>query len=116
MSHLPIAQHPAGMIECPMDTSTKPFDAQSALDFARIEKAIRYLTLHAEDQPDLNQIAREVGLSEYHFQRLFTRWAGISPKKFLQYLTLNLHHLFLAHATHLSDRRGEKYSITHYQE
>jgi AraC family transcriptional regulator of adaptative response/methylated-DNA-[protein]-cysteine methyltransferase len=41
---------------------------------------------HHLNQPDLATVAQHVHLSEYHFQRLFTRWAGISPKRFLQYL------------------------------
>jgi len=61
---------------------------QRSLDYLRIEKAISFLQSNYTRQPDLQEIARSVHLSEYHFQRLFTRWAGISPKKFLQYLTL----------------------------
>jgi AraC family transcriptional regulator, regulatory protein of adaptative response / methylated-DNA-[protein]-cysteine methyltransferase len=56
-------------------------------DYTRIEEAIRYLEVNSDQQPDLQEIAAHIGLSEYHFQRLFTRWAGISPKRFLQYLT-----------------------------
>jgi AraC family transcriptional regulator of adaptative response/methylated-DNA-[protein]-cysteine methyltransferase len=56
-------------------------------DYARIERAIRYLDLHRHTQPALGDVARHVGLSESHFQRLFTRWAGISPKRFLQHQT-----------------------------
>jgi AraC family transcriptional regulator of adaptative response/methylated-DNA-[protein]-cysteine methyltransferase len=56
-------------------------------DYARIEKAIGYLDRHFRRQPALKDVARFVGLSEYHFHRLFTRWAGISPKRFLQFLT-----------------------------
>jgi AraC family transcriptional regulator of adaptative response/methylated-DNA-[protein]-cysteine methyltransferase len=52
-----------------------------------IEQAIRYLDEHAKDQPELKDVAASVHLSEYHFQRLFTRWVGVSPKRFLQYLT-----------------------------
>lgn len=59
-----------------------------ASDYGRIEKALTYLTEHADEQPDLDQVAAKMGLSPFHFQRLFTRWAGVSPKKFLQYLTL----------------------------
>jgi len=61
---------------------------QQSLDYLRIEKAISFLQLNYTRQPDLQEVARCVHLSEYHFQRLFTRWAGISPKRFLQYLTL----------------------------
>jgi AraC family transcriptional regulator of adaptative response/methylated-DNA-[protein]-cysteine methyltransferase len=61
---------------------------QGSLDYLRIEKAISFLQSNYTRQPDLQEVARSVHLSEYHFQRLFTRWAGISPKKFIQYLTL----------------------------
>lgn len=60
---------------------------QAADDYDRIEQAIRYLETHFRDQPDLNEVAENINLSEYHFQRLFSRWVGISPKRFLQYLT-----------------------------
>ncbi len=56
-------------------------------DYERIERIILYLEDHFRDQPDLATVAGQVGLSEYHMQRLFRRWAGISPKRFLQYLT-----------------------------
>ncbi len=56
-------------------------------DYARIEKTIRYLEANFRTQPSLAAVAAQVHLSEYHFQRLFRRWAGISPKRFLQVLT-----------------------------
>jgi len=56
-------------------------------DYDRIAGAIRYLEAHWRDQPSLADVARHVGLSESHFQRLFTRWVGISPKRFLQQAT-----------------------------
>lgn len=52
-----------------------------------IEQAIQYIEANVQNQPDLAEIASAVGMSEYHFQRLFTRWAGISPKRFMQFLT-----------------------------
>lgn len=58
-----------------------------ASDYSRIASAIEYLGEHKEEQPPLADVARAVGLSEFHFQRLFRRWAGISPKRFLQFLT-----------------------------
>jgi AraC family transcriptional regulator, regulatory protein of adaptative response / methylated-DNA-[protein]-cysteine methyltransferase len=61
---------------------------QAELDYRRIEKAIHYLGQNHRSQPSLEKIAAHIHMSPYHFQRLFTRWAGISPKKFLQYLTL----------------------------
>ncbi|MBN2387324.1 MAG: methylated-DNA--[protein]-cysteine S-methyltransferase [Anaerolineales bacterium] len=60
---------------------------QPSEDYRRVEQAILYLERNARRQPDLAEVAAHVGLSEYHFQRLFSRWAGISPKRFLQYLT-----------------------------
>jgi AraC family transcriptional regulator, regulatory protein of adaptative response / methylated-DNA-[protein]-cysteine methyltransferase len=57
------------------------------LDYARVEKAIRYLDENFRRQPELAEVAGAVGLSEYHFQRLFRRWAGVTPKRFLQFLT-----------------------------
>lgn len=60
---------------------------QSSEDYLRIEQAILYLENHFKDQPNLDEVAANVGLSEYHFQRLFTRWAGVSPKRFLQFVT-----------------------------
>ena len=56
-------------------------------DYLRIEQAILYLENHYKDQPGLEEVAANIGLSEYHFQRVFTRWAGVSPKRFLQFLT-----------------------------
>jgi AraC family transcriptional regulator of adaptative response/methylated-DNA-[protein]-cysteine methyltransferase len=56
-------------------------------DYQRIEQAIRFLEANFQRQPELSEIAASVHLSEYHFQRLFTRWVGISPKRYLQYLT-----------------------------
>jgi len=66
-----------------MDTNLK----QLSDDYQRIEQAILYLEEHYKEQPSLEDVAASVGLSEYHFQRLFTRWAGVSPKRFLQFLT-----------------------------
>jgi AraC family transcriptional regulator of adaptative response/methylated-DNA-[protein]-cysteine methyltransferase len=61
--------------------------AQLARDYEKIERVIDYLGGHFRRQPDLAEMAQHVGLSEFHFQRLFARWVGISPKRFLQYLT-----------------------------
>ena len=68
-----------------MNIQTNP--RQSSEDYVRIEQAILYLENHYRDQPELGDVAANIGLSEYHFQRLFTRWAGVSPKRFLQFLT-----------------------------
>ncbi len=58
-----------------------------AKQYAVVAKAISYIRTHAQHQPDLKQIAEKIGLSEFHLQRTFTEWAGVSPKRFLQYLT-----------------------------
>ena len=60
---------------------------QSSEDYLRIEQAILYLERNYKEQPELGEVAANIGLSEYHFQRLFTRWAGVSPKRFMQFLT-----------------------------
>lgn len=59
----------------------------NANDYPRIERAIHFLNANFREQPSLAAVAAQVHLSEYHFQRLFQRWAGVSPKRFLQYLT-----------------------------
>ena len=56
--------------------------------YARIAEAIAFMRQHYGERPDLETIARHVHLSKYHFQRQFTQWAGISPKRFLQFLTV----------------------------
>lgn len=62
--------------------------AERAEDYRRVEQAIRYLQANFQAHPSLDEIAASAHLSKYHFQRLFKRWAGISPSQFLQYLTL----------------------------
>ena len=57
-------------------------------DYERIEAAIRYIRTHFREQPELEEVASHIHLSPFHFQRLFTEWAGVSPKKFLQYISL----------------------------
>jgi AraC family transcriptional regulator of adaptative response/methylated-DNA-[protein]-cysteine methyltransferase len=58
-----------------------------ARDFERIERAIRFIDAERSRQPRLGEVAAHVGLSAFHLQRLFGRWAGVSPKRFLQFLT-----------------------------
>ena len=59
-------------------------------DYERIASVIEYLNAHIREQPSLQELADQVHLSPFHFQRLFSRWAGTSPKRFLQVLTLEL--------------------------
>ncbi len=65
-----------------------------SLDYERIARAIRFLDAHFRERPDLADAARAANLSPYHFQRLFSRWAGISPTRFL-------HAISVAHARRL---------------
>jgi AraC family transcriptional regulator of adaptative response/methylated-DNA-[protein]-cysteine methyltransferase len=68
-----------------------------------IERAIQYIEANIQHQPELDEIASAIGLSEYHFQRLFTRWAGISPKRFMQFLTKEHAKELLARSENLLD-------------
>jgi len=69
----------------PAATLTRP---STGSDYTRIEKAIQYLDAHTAEQPSLDEVAHHLGLSPFHFHRLFHRWAGVTPKDFLQIATL----------------------------
>ena len=60
----------------------------SQIDYNRIAEAIAYLKLNFKQQPSLDNVAEHVNLSPFHFQRMFKEWAGVTPKKFLQYLSI----------------------------
>ena len=66
---------------------TATMDREPA-DYDRVERAIRFLEENFRRQPGLAEVAAHSGLSEFHFQRVFSRWVGISPKRFLQYQTI----------------------------
>ena len=70
---------------------------QRTTDYARVARAIGFLTEYAHEQPGLTEVAEAVGLSTGRTQRLFKRWAGVSPKRFLEFLTVE-------HAKQLLDR------------
>lgn len=74
---------------------------QYNINYHRIEQAIRYLGENFREQPDLDTVAEKVHLSPFHFQRIFTEWAGISPKRFLQFLTVG----------YLKEKLGESRNI-----
>lgn len=63
-------------------------NAQGNINYNRVAEAIDYIKENFREQPSLNQVAEKVNLSPFHFQRLFTEWAGTSPKKFLQYISI----------------------------
>ena len=62
---------------------------ENNINYQRIEQAIVYLEQNFQRQPELDEVAEKVHLSPFHFQRIFTEWAGISPKRFLQFLTVD---------------------------
>ncbi len=62
---------------------------ETHINYQRIEKAIQYLEKNFQRQPELDEVAEKIHLSPFHFQRIFTEWAGISPKRFLQFLTVD---------------------------
>lgn len=80
--------------------------ARLSQDYHRIEQAIEFIETRQEDQPGLAEVAESVHLSEFHFQKLFSRWVGISPKRFLQYLTKE-------HAKKLLENAGSILDVTY---
>ena len=66
---------------------TLPDNFVDSRDFARIAKAIRFIDEHFREQPSLEDVAVHAGLSEFHFNRLFRRWAGVTPKQYLAAVT-----------------------------
>jgi AraC family transcriptional regulator of adaptative response/methylated-DNA-[protein]-cysteine methyltransferase len=77
--------------------------SQASVDYQRIEKAIQFLAENFHSQPSLKEIAGNIYVSEFHFQRLFTRWVGISPKRFLQFLTKEYAKALLERSINLLD-------------
>lgn len=61
---------------------------QENIHYDRIAEAIGYIREHFKTQPSLEEVAEQIHLSPFHFQRLFTEWAGVSPKKFLQFISV----------------------------
>ncbi len=72
-------------------------------NYQRIAAAIAFIRQHRAEHPSLTTVADHIGLSEHHFQRLFTQWAGISPKRFLQYLTVEAAKSNIARTNNLLD-------------
>ena len=61
---------------------------QEAINYNRIADAINYIEQNFKAQPNLDEVAEKIHLSPYHFQRMFSDWAGVSPKKFLEYISI----------------------------
>ncbi len=62
-------------------------ETQAEIDYSRIEKAIYFIEQNIKNQPTIKQMADYVNLSEFHFERMFTKWAGTSPQRFMRFLT-----------------------------
>ena len=67
---------------------TEVMEKQQEINYNRIAEAIEFYRNHFKDQPSLEVVAEHVHVSPFHFQRMFKDWAGVTPKQFLQYLTL----------------------------
>ncbi len=76
------------------DTALKPLGEEMGGDYAIVRRTLEFITENWRDQPGLEEIAAGTGLSAMHLQRVFHRWAGLTPKQFLQAITLD-------HARHL---------------
>src|ERR1700744_3095090 len=66
----------------------KIMETQEAINYKRISEAIAFYKAKFKEQPSLEEVAEHIHLSPFHFQRMFKEWAGVTPKQFLQYLTL----------------------------
>lgn len=76
---------------------------ENHINYQRIAQAIEYLEKNVHHQPELDEVAENVHLSPFHFQRIFTEWAGLSPKRFLQYLTIDFLKKKLAETKNLAE-------------
>jgi AraC family transcriptional regulator of adaptative response/methylated-DNA-[protein]-cysteine methyltransferase len=72
-------------------------------DYERVEKVIQYLIDHHAEQPGLESLAKVIGLSKFHFQKIFSRWAGVTPKMFLKFLTAHDAKTLLRRSTNALD-------------
>jgi AraC family transcriptional regulator, regulatory protein of adaptative response / methylated-DNA-[protein]-cysteine methyltransferase len=91
-----VARDPGLSIMAAMNEHTASF--LDGRDFARIARAIRFIDENFRAQPRLATIARAVHLSEFHFNRLFRRWAGVTPRQYLAFVTARAAHAALARA------------------
>jgi AraC family transcriptional regulator of adaptative response/methylated-DNA-[protein]-cysteine methyltransferase len=80
---------------------------QEVIDYNRIERAIHFIEENFQQQPSLKEIADHVALSEFHFNRLFSKWAGTSPQRFMRFLTKEFAKEKLAQSDNLLDATFE---------
>jgi AraC family transcriptional regulator of adaptative response/methylated-DNA-[protein]-cysteine methyltransferase len=79
---------PVLMLAAMKSSHATTFPVTTALEYRRIERAIRFMDERFREQPSLEQVSKSAGVAPHHFARMFRRWAGISPKQFMQRLTL----------------------------
>ncbi|WP_337043387.1 methylated-DNA--[protein]-cysteine S-methyltransferase [Emticicia sp. 17c] len=82
-------------------------EIQEIIDYNRIEKAIHFIEQNFQYQPSLKEIADHVALSEFHFNRLFSKWAGTTPQRFMRFLTKEFAKEKLAQSDNLLDATFE---------
>jgi len=88
-------------------SNLKTMETTENIDYHRIEKAIRFIKENFQNQPSLKEIAEHVALSEFHFNRLFSKWAGTSPQRFMRFLTKEFAKEKLAESTNLLEATFE---------
>lgn len=76
-------------------------------DYERIKTAIEFISTHFQQQPELEEVAKHVYMSPFHFQRMFKNWAGVSPKKFLQYISIQHAKKLLLQKNNMADTAFE---------
>jgi AraC family transcriptional regulator, regulatory protein of adaptative response / methylated-DNA-[protein]-cysteine methyltransferase len=76
-------------------------------DYERIQTAIEFISQNFQQQPDLDEVAKQVHVSPFHFQRMFKDWAGVSPKKFLQYTSIQHAKKLLGQNNNIADTAFE---------
>jgi AraC family transcriptional regulator of adaptative response/methylated-DNA-[protein]-cysteine methyltransferase len=76
---------------------------QESYNYDKIAKAIEYISENVKNQPSLFEVSEEVNISPFHFQKMFSEWAGVSPKKFLQYITADYLKSKIKESTNLAE-------------
>ena len=76
---------------------------QESYNYEKIAKAIEYISENVKNQPSLFEVSEEVNISPFHFQKMFSEWAGVSPKKFLQYITADYLKSKIKESTNLAE-------------
>jgi AraC family transcriptional regulator, regulatory protein of adaptative response / methylated-DNA-[protein]-cysteine methyltransferase len=85
----------------------RPLDSDASRDYAQVRRAIRFLSEHWTAHPDLDELSRHLGLSAAHTQKLFKRWCGLSPKEFIQAITVDHARSLLGGASSVLDAAHE---------